>query len=628
MPGPVVHHIVAEKAFARLRGRHHLDLADPRVRAGLLLGAQGPDVLFFNVNDWPVVGSTVADAVGTWFGFLDTVEEVKSGLIAPLKELDQELERGSATYAQLRKSVVALKGVADTLGATVNAALESLVVGRFASEVFDKVVGHPSQQPGMTDYTKPGAWWAFDMLHYRHSGQFTRTLFKRATTPAQRAYALGYATHYAADVVLHPFINMIAGGPYRTHGQRHKVIETNQDVLAFNQHQGRGELGASKLFEQYIFDARAEPSSIGSINFKRRKVDESVKKLLVASVSEVYQGAGVTPSFGRPLKEEHVDTAFSLWLRWFEHSTTFLEDITPPRGVNLSQELADIWADAQAKVAAAWAAVGAPGPGHGGIRGFFEAVAAAILVAFEVAEALLESAAAVIDAAVASGLAIADSGIRDLLLMIQQLAYSELFLRFHHVLVLQGLAYPTTEQADFPQTHHMRSPSERDPRGRSAPDYLRALYPLKAFRPAGMENEAHLIYPFSGDCELPRCFAGPDSYVGRASHELIEGYQQRTSADVYGRCAALGLTAYLSEPVDVARDASLGSAVPFSEYVYGRLEQGLELNDFDLDGDRGFGHPSWRVFDPGAKASDAQPLVIDGGLNTDGSISPRHVKRV
>jgi hypothetical protein len=228
MPGPVVHHIVAEKVFKRLRSSHRLNPNDPLVRAGLLLGAQGPDFLFFNVNDWPLVGGTpVADAVGTWFGFLDTVEEVKTALMAPLEELDEQLEQGSATYAQLKAMVVALKGVSDTLGATVNTALESIVAQHFAYDVFDNRVGHPSQKKVDIDYTQPGNWWGFDALHYRRSGLFTQTLFRNARTPAQQAYALGYMTHYAADVVLHPYLNLIAGGPYRTHSQRHKVIETN-----------------------------------------------------------------------------------------------------------------------------------------------------------------------------------------------------------------------------------------------------------------------------------------------------------------------------------------------------------------------------------------------------------------
>lgn len=642
MPGPVVHHIVAQKAFARLRGSHKLDIRDPAVRAGLLLGAQGPDFLFFNVKDWPVVGGTpVADAVGQWFGFLDILGEIKEGLLAPLKEVDEQLAQNSATYAQLRAVVVALKGTADTLGATVNAALESIVAKQFAYDVFDNRVGHPSQQASsLCDYKQPGNWWAFDMLHYRRSGRFTQTLFKNAQTPAQRAYALGYMTHYAADVVAHPFINLIAGGPYRTHSQRHKVIETNHDVLAFNKYFKQPELGASKLFEQYIFSAQATPDAIGSIDFKRRRLPGDVQGLLLDSIKAVYRNTALGPQYGRQLTPDDLDTAFSLWLRWFEHATSFLEDITPPQAITLSDELAAIWADAQAKVAAAWAGVGSPGPGQGGVLGFFESIAAAIMAALEVVGALIESALALIDAAAASGLAVASTVIRDLLLLIQQYAYSDLFLGYHRVLVLQGLAYPTKEQADFPQTLHMRNPSWPDAQGRSAPQYAGVFFPLKSYRPAGQESEAHLVYPFStlagspydikgrGVREYPASHIGPQDYLGLMSVDLIEGCG-KTSDAVYERCMGMGTSGYLDDAVKVTAGGSLGGAVPFSEFVYDRLSRGLTLNDFDLDADRGYGYPSWQIEDPAHATSKEVPLVVEPQPpHNDGAISPRHVKRV
>ncbi len=645
MPGPVVHHIVAEKVFKKLRASHKLNIKDPQVRASLLLGAQGPDFLFFNLKDWPVVGGTpVADAIGTWFGFLDTVEEIKNGLMAPLKDLDKQLEDNSATYAQVKALVVALKGVSDTLGATVNTALESIVVDHFAYKVFDDFVGHPSQQPSLLlDYTQPGNWWGFDMLHYRRSGLLTQTLFKHARTPAQQAYALGYMTHYAADVVQHPYINLISGGPYRTHGQRHKVIETNQDVLAFNKVYGAGELGASKLFEQYIFSATATPTSIGNINFDRREVNKEVKDLLVKCVHKVHQDKAASPKplYGHLLKPDQVDMAFSIWLRWFEHSTGFLVDITPPPPVNLTQELADIWTDAMNKVTAAWAGVGSPGQGHGGILGFFEALAAAILVALEVVGALFDSAAALIDALVASGVAIGNSILIDLLRMIQQFLFSDVFMHFHEVLVLQGLAYPTQAQADLPQVKHMRQPTVLDGEKKCASDYLGIATPLKAYRPSGQENEAHLVYPFSLDPssayhvqskairEVPGSTRPPKAYMNLMSHELIDRFEP-TSQDVYDRCAAWGKEAYLDDAIDLAGKGSLGDSVAFSTFVYDRLVNKQELHDFDLDGDRGFGHPSWHVYNPATQPpTDAQPLVIEPQApNNTGNIAPRHVQRV
>ena len=34
------------------------------------------------------------------------------------------------------------------------------------------------------------------------------------------AYSLGYTTHYVTDVVGHPFVNQVVGGPWRLYWQR------------------------------------------------------------------------------------------------------------------------------------------------------------------------------------------------------------------------------------------------------------------------------------------------------------------------------------------------------------------------------------------------------------------------
>ena len=47
------------------------------------------------------------------------------------------------------------------------------------------------------------------------------------------AYAIGYTSHYAADTVGHPYVNTIVRGPYRFHGQRHKLVENSHDVWAW-----------------------------------------------------------------------------------------------------------------------------------------------------------------------------------------------------------------------------------------------------------------------------------------------------------------------------------------------------------------------------------------------------------
>jgi Zinc dependent phospholipase C len=82
-------------------------------------------------------------------------------------------------------------------------------------------------------YDEQAYFWS-DMLHYRDTGQFARAIWRRAdqnNDDQQRAYALGYITHVATDVTGHPFVNAIAGGPFRTHWQRHHLVENHMDSL-------------------------------------------------------------------------------------------------------------------------------------------------------------------------------------------------------------------------------------------------------------------------------------------------------------------------------------------------------------------------------------------------------------
>ena len=51
--------------------------------------------------------------------------------------------------------------------------------------------------------------------------------------PKQQAFALGWMSHCATDVAAHPCTNAKCGGPYRTHWQRHHVIENHMDARIY-----------------------------------------------------------------------------------------------------------------------------------------------------------------------------------------------------------------------------------------------------------------------------------------------------------------------------------------------------------------------------------------------------------
>jgi hypothetical protein len=85
-----------------------------------------------------------------------------------------------------------------------------------------------------------------DMLHYRKTNQMARALLEEAerqfklngdeTQFAQfQAFALGWVCHLGTDVIAHSFVNEQCGGPFRTHWQRHHLIENHIDAWNYRQ---------------------------------------------------------------------------------------------------------------------------------------------------------------------------------------------------------------------------------------------------------------------------------------------------------------------------------------------------------------------------------------------------------
>ncbi len=50
-------------------------------------------------------------------------------------------------------------------------------------------------------------------MHREKTGNFLFSLVKNAASPVQKAYALGFLTHYATDLTLHPYVEYITTAP-------------------------------------------------------------------------------------------------------------------------------------------------------------------------------------------------------------------------------------------------------------------------------------------------------------------------------------------------------------------------------------------------------------------------------
>jgi len=62
-----------------------------------------------------------------------------------------------------------------------------------------------------------------EFLRWHHTGQFLQNLLANAQTEEEKAFAFGWACHFASSVTAEPFTNNIVGGPYRTHWWRNRL---------------------------------------------------------------------------------------------------------------------------------------------------------------------------------------------------------------------------------------------------------------------------------------------------------------------------------------------------------------------------------------------------------------------
>lgn len=101
--------------------------------------------------------------------------------------------------------------------------------------------------------------WA-DIFHYNKQGEFLLQLIivARGLTDASRkkrtmAYALGHATHLAADCVVHPYVNLYAGS-YKKQVKKeiHKTSECHQDSFLAKKYFGRSDIHSGSSWTHFV----------------------------------------------------------------------------------------------------------------------------------------------------------------------------------------------------------------------------------------------------------------------------------------------------------------------------------------------------------------------------------------
>ncbi len=285
MPGWYVHleagHLAAERmrtgdipADFPLSAAQASDLGEiaHRWRNYLSAGALGPD-LFFLLPDYKGNAGSFLLTVIDWA--LDTWETLDDEFVSKWEKWMGPVTTDLALIeANLSGGVLNEIGQGlNDLSASVTNAFETLIT-RFGDLFGFLSCGVPQGFENTTFF------WS-DMFHYRRTYEFPWQLFKEASTAraaaqaagddgalndaeARMAFAMGWMCHCGTDVVGHSFTNSKVGGPYRTHWQRHHIVENHMDSQNYDARHGGdplyGTYGTSALHFRLAFvDAGTPP---------------------------------------------------------------------------------------------------------------------------------------------------------------------------------------------------------------------------------------------------------------------------------------------------------------------------------------------------------------------------------
>jgi len=566
MPGPASHYLVGKKLPQELNNQLGKE-ANSVIEAihefpqFLAFGTTGPDFLFFNTKDMPPAIHFLTNLYKDVAQFITGMKKkIRDAIPDELIELKEQLDEAIEGTVEHSSTLSELEALISDVKSTISA-LKDTVIEKLTEHITDsynvfEMLEHPIQ-----DATPQSKWWWFDTLHYRRTGDFAHELLnqtKNNPISPEHAYAIGYLTHVAADVVGHPYVNMIAGGPYRLHGQRHKLVENFQDVWLF-QDSGLGELVYSGLHEQF---------ELGD-NFP-----SSLRSLISHTIKKVYGS-----DFGPEVTGDDLDTAYWYWYRWFRNSTE-RGTLSPPQPYSITGEIQEVWETFLENVEGAGDLIpDAYNAAGGGFLGILAAIAAAILAPILLALALIDYLLGMITT-------ITVSAVRFLLSVCYECLYNS-FMKYRYGVALNGLAFPIIGHLNKDIVQHLTDPRLPDILG----NYLSTKdFPKLKFNRFG--SESHLVFPQSGierkvTTPAPKLYQvlRPNVYIHRDIHfdlnilGLIRGLNEDTLDELHVKM----------------RSEQLGNAARLTTELYRLFFAGKKFPNFNLDADRGMGYPSWKV---------------------------------
>jgi hypothetical protein len=456
-----------------------------------------------------------------------------------------------------------------------------------------------------------------EFLRWHKSGAFAAALVKLAKTPAQQAYALGWLVHYAGSITGEPFINNIAGGPYRTHWWRNRLAGNFVDAWTFGFVQSGAQmmgdnptppydswtpLCTANLQHRFNVTGLADTppidvpefvkaAAVGKLGTLPGNVPQDIADLFMKAIAATYP-AGTQPLAGFSAEQFKDSVIGALAVYWFMTSGRGPLGLDP---IGVPPCLA----------APQWISSGsAPSPQQAGLN-TGGAVCAAILAIL----ALLMFALGDIPGGLAALAAAVNAPIIDwgtvrcnLFWIRKMLVDAESSLR--EMIVTAGLAYPIPRKLGV-----------LDPNGNTIPAADKTPVPggVALCRTNAMSAAvfAPATYPHLMDASNPQAPAADLNFnsfpmVGGEAPATPEQIAAGKYPDVVLNGSGLQNGGLMTDGVFPSRNKFFGDAVSNALDVLAKVSAGTPPPDYNLDGDRGYG---WKGWHPAAGSFPTAPPV-------------------
>jgi len=282
-------------------------------------GAIGPDIFFWSFYEKHGGIEGLENTLFLGYKIMEPLEKIKE-ILEPIEDNLDEIKNfiTGGVYEEVERLINTIKALLLTLGVDV------------VANTFDFLCWFElALAKGETEEQ----WYWFDMLHYRSTSEFAENLLFLANEEDNVsmkekliAFALGYRTHLATDIVGHPYVNRFSGGPYRTQWHRHFIGENMMDTWSWHEYKPDiGECQVEGEADELAFAGINENMEINSNTIKR------VSSLFREALGKTYEGSR-SPDV---IDDEQMASLFAFMLEYMEKATNqgYLNIPTPQEPV-------------------------------------------------------------------------------------------------------------------------------------------------------------------------------------------------------------------------------------------------------------------------------------------------------